>query len=218
MERKFKFSVDEFYHVYNRGNNKTLIFLSREDKIRFQKLLFVCNSSKPVVFKSIQGLPLDTIDRGDPLVEIGAYCLMDNHFHFLVREKIDGGISRFLEKVSTAYSMYFNKKYARTGALFEGTFRAKHVDTDEYLKYLFAYIHLNPVKMIDGSWKETGIKDREQAKEYLRRYAFSSYLEYTGRSRPEGKILNKGAFPEYFSEHQDFENFIEDWLSYSDEV
>src|SRR3989338_2657209 len=123
MNRKFQFSVGEFYHLYNRGSNKMPIFLDDSYKKRFIKLLFVCNSKKPVVFKTIQGLPLDEIDRGETLVDIGSYCLMPNHFHLLIREKMENGISLFMEKLSTAYSMYFNKKNERTGGLFEGTFK-----------------------------------------------------------------------------------------------
>lgn len=215
MERKFKFATDEFYHVYNRGNNKSVIFVSDADRKRFQKLLYVCNNTKPVVFKTIQGHPLDKIKRDETLVDIGAYCLMPNHFHLLLREKIDGGISQFVEKLSTGYSMYFNKKCERTGKLFEGRFRATHVDTDEYLKYLFAYIHLNPVKIIDPKWKENGIQNREIAKKYLEGYAYSSHADYLGTVRQEGKILERDAFPEYFSEAKDFEGFIDDWLDYS---
>lgn len=218
MERKFNFAVDEFYHLYNRGNNKGLIFNTDVDRKRFQQLLYLCNSTEPVVFKTVQGSPLDEVDVQESLVDIGAYCLMPNHFHLLVRERVEGGIVRFMAKLSTAYTMYFNKKNMRTGALFSGRFRAKHIDADTYLKYLFAYIHLNPIKMIDGSWKENGIAERERAQTYLAGYSFSSYIEFIGKKRPEGKIINKAAFPEYFSETQDFESFISDWLLYSDEV
>lgn len=214
MERKFKFSIDEFYHIYNRGNNKSVIFLNDSDRKRFLRLLYICNTSSPVVFKTIQGMPLDKIKREDTLVDIGAYCLMPNHFHLLLREKEEGGISRFLEKLLTGYSMYFNKRHGRTGKLFEGRSRAQHADTDEYLKYLFAYIHLNPLKIIDPEWKESGVTDHTKAKKYLAEYRFSSYPEYLGTDREEGKILAREAFPEYFSKPKDFDKFIGDWLSY----
>jgi len=215
MERRFNFSIDEFYHVYNRGNNKSVIFLNDADRRRFQKLLYVCNGSEPVVFKTIQGMPLDEIKRGETLVDIGAYCLMPNHFHLLLREKKDDGISLFIEKLLTGYSMYFNKKNDRTGKMFEGRFKATHVDKDEYLKYLFSYIHLNPVKIIDQKWKENGIANREAAKKYLLAYHYSSYRDYIGENREEIKILNKNAFPEYFSGVKDFEQFIDEWLSFN---
>ena len=190
------------------------IFLDDSYKKRFIKLLFVCNSKKPVVFKTIQGLPLDEIDRGETLVDIGSYCLMPNHFHLLIREKTENGISLFMEKLSTAYSMYFNKKNERTGGLFEGTFKAIYANDDDYLKYLFTYIHLNPIKIIDPNWKEEGIKDKNKAKEFLREYVFSSYMDYLGADRPESGIINKQVFPDYFSTQQDFNYTINDWLSF----
>ena len=140
---------------------------------------------------------------------------MSNHFHLLVREKVEGGITKFMGKLSTGYSMYFNKKNERSGALFEGRFKAKHADTDEYLKYLFSYIHLNPVKLIDPEWKENGIGDRGRAKEYLAKYDYSSYPEYLGTIRPEKGVLERDVFPEYFLEPKDFEGFIDDWLAFS---
>lgn len=110
MNRQFKFSIDEFYHVYNRRNDKNLLFLSDHDKDRFVKLLFLCNSKTPVVSKDFQGATLETlgtIERGETLVDIGAYCLMPTHFHLLVKEKIENGTSLFMKKLSTGYSMFF---------------------------------------------------------------------------------------------------------------
>jgi len=215
MERKFRFSEGEFYHLYNRGVNKMAIFLDNVDKKRFIKLLFACNSKKPVIFKNIQGLPLEEIERGETIVDIGAYCLMPNHFHLLVREKIKNGTTMFMEKLFTAYSMYFNKKNERTGRLFEGIFKATHANKDQYLKYLFAYIHLNPVKLIDSKWKENGIADQEKAKKFLKEYVYSSYFDYTNEKREESLILFKESFPEYFADFKEFEDFINEWLSFS---
>ncbi len=218
MERKIQFSIEEFYHVYSRGNNKSKIFFSDVDRKRFIKLLFLCNNTKPILFRDVQHLALSRIKRGETLVDIGVYCLMPNHFHLLLHEKVENGISMFMEKLLTAYSMYFNKKQNRTGTLFEGRFQAKHADNDEYLKYLFSYIHLNPVKIIDSKWKINGISDIKKTKNYLEKYSFSSYPEYIGQNREEKLILNKEVFPEYFEESKDFEQFVCDWLSYKDEV
>lgn len=209
--RKISFVVNEYYHIYNRGILKNTIFLDEEDKRRFIKLLFVCNSDKSVVFKSIQGLPLDKIDRGETLVDIGAYCLMPNHFHILVKEKKENGLSVFMGKLSTAYAMYFNTKYERKGKLFEGMFGSKYVDTDEYLNWVFSYIHLNPVKLIDPGWKENGISSPEFAKSFIQNYVYSSYHDYFLRNRLEKIILNKNAFPENLSQLNDFKELIEEF-------
>ena len=212
-----QFSIGEYYHAYSRGNNKSKIFLTDADKKRFIRLLFLCNSTKTVVFKEFERMPLRAIKRGETLVEIGAYCLMSNHFHLLLREKKENGISLFMAKLLTAFSMYFNKRHRRTGALFEGRFLATHVDSDEYLKYLFSYIHLNPVKIIDPDWKNNGISDMKKTKQYLNAYFYSSYDDYMGKEREEKIILNRDVFPEYFESFTEFEQFVDEWLMFKDE-
>lgn len=217
MNRKFQFSIGEFYHIYNRGNDKRTIFLDKDNYNRFIKLLFLCNSFELVNIANLpKGETFWNIEREKMLVDIGVYCLMPNHFHLLVKEKVENGISIFMKKLSTGYSMYFNKKNERTGKLFEGVFRAIHVDDDEYLRYLFAYIHLNPVKLIDPEWKEKGIPDIEKAKEHLNTYKYSSYLDYVSQNRGELAILNKSAFPEYFSNFKEFNDFISEWLNFQE--
>ena len=169
--------------------------MDEEDRQRFSDLMFLCNSKRNIIFRDIPIGEAYVFERGDTLVDIGAYCLMQNHFHILVREKMDKGVSTFMQKLLTSYSMYFNTKYKRSGSLFEGPFRATYVNNDEYLKYLFAYIHLNPIKIIDSSWKENGIRDLATAKQYLGQYVYSSYHDYMGNKRKEGAILNKAVFP-----------------------
>lgn len=216
MERKFKFSVDEYYHVYSRGVDKREIFMDNDDKERFLRLLYLSNSTKAIRVSSFDHLSYKEIDRGDTKTAIGAHCLMPNHFHLLVRETTPGGISGFMGKLLTSYSMYFNKKYKRTGTLFESTFRARHVDNDNYLKYLFAYIHLNPVKLIDPEWKNNGIRNKKAAEEFLKNYRYSSYDEYVGAEREEKVILTQRIFPEYFEDSRSFKAFIKDWIEYVD--
>lgn len=191
--------------------------MSRADRDRFLALLYFANQDGPADLK-LQGLTLSEIieERGDTqLVEISAYCLMPNHFHLLIRELEEGGISKFMQKLTTGYTMYFNKWHERNGALFQGTFKATHVADDRYLRYLISYIHLNPIKLIEPKWKEVGIIDRTRAEQYLESYAPSSYLDYRGRQRPEGMILTREALPEYFSSGSDFKTFVTEWLSYS---
>ncbi len=216
MQRKLVFAEGEFYHVYNRGVEKREIFKDNNDRERFLRLLYVANATKNFEFRDINDLPLKKINRGDQLVAIGAYCLMPNHFHLLVKETVKGGISLFMGKFCTGYSMYFNKRHKRVGPLFQGRFKAQHANRDEYLKYLFAYIHLNPIKIIEPLWKESGIKDKIRAKRYLNNYRHSSYLDYIGTKREEGTILSVNEFPDYFSDRIKFGDFIYDWLTYGE--
>ncbi len=214
MQRDIEFSVGEFYHLYTRGVERRELFLDDDDRKRFITLLRVCNGDKPVVFKIVRGLPLDEVDVGESLVAIGAYCLMPNHVHILVREIREQGISRFAEKLFTAYSMYFNRRYDRKGRLYESVFQARHVQSDEYLKYLYAYIHLNPVKLVEPDWKETGISDRLAARRFLESYTVSSFQDFRHYNRKEKIILSPKHFPEYFKKRFEFDDFINDWLNF----
>ena len=213
--RKVNFAIDEYYHLYNRGNSKQKIFLDEEDYNHFVKLLYLCNSIKSIAYRDISKNVYD-FDRENTLIFIGVYCLMPNHFHILIREKTENGISKFMQKISTAYSMYFNKKYKRTGGLFEGKFKSQHVDIDRYMKYLFSYIHLNPIKLIESKWKEIGIKNIKGAIKYLKTYQYSSYLDYLKEDRLRLKILDKKQFPEYFLSKNSFEREIFEWLSFEE--
>ena len=212
--RKVDFATGEYYHLYNRGNSKQKIFLDKNDYKHFIKLLYLCNSKRNFVFRDITENTFE-FDRETTLVNIGAYCLMPNHFHLLVQEKEENGISKFMQKLSTAYVMYFNTKYGRTGGLFEGKFKSQHVSKDRHMKYLFSYIHLNPVKLIEPKWKEKGIINLIKAKLFLRDYISSSYLEYLGKNRLESKILSRDNFPKYFPLAKSFESEIIEWLSFT---
>lgn len=221
MGRKLEFGVGEFYHVFNRGTDKRLIFLDDHDRERFLRSLLLFNSTVPTESRhhggrSSAGFWNSKKRRArETLVEIGAYCLMPNHFHLLVREKQAGGLSLFMRKLLTSYSMYFNLKNKRRGALFESRFGATHANTDDYLRYLFAYIHLNPIKIIEPGWPQTELGGMDQAMEHLKNYRFSSYLDYQAENeRPEQKILNKAAFPDYFQTPADFGRLLKDWLLY----
>lgn len=221
MSRSISFATGEYYHLYNRGTDKRKTFLDKADHERFVSLLFLCNSGIPLHRSDHQGTALKkifAISRETTLVDIGAYCLMPNHFHLLVHEKTEGGISLFMHKLATAYTLYFNKRHERRGSLFEGTFRAKHASHDEYLKYLFAYIHLNPIGIIEQDWKEHRINDKKAGEEFIKTYQYSSYLDYADseNERPQHVILNKLAFPEYFEKTADFKNYLKDWTNYDE--
>jgi len=221
MERKFDFAIDEFYHIFNRGTEKRRIFMDDKDYQRFMALLYLCNGDSSVNIRDQfpKGLSFGNVKnfkRGEQLVAIGAYCLMPNHFHILIKEIVENGISRYVSKLSTAYSMYFNRKHTRTGKLFENKFKAEYVDRDEYLEYLFAYIHLNPLKLIEPKWREEGIADMDKARQYLKEYKYSSYPDYIGDKRQESIILNKEAFPEYFENVKEFDDFITDMMKFDE--
>lgn len=228
MSRKIQFAEGEYYHLYNRGVDKRVVFETESDRKRFMLLLYLCNGKTPFRFDRLpewrSKMSLELIaaalseTRDSPIVAIGAYCLMPNHFHILVRETTKNGISAFMHRVSTAYTMYFNIGRKRTGALFQGSFKAELAGTDRYLKYLFSYIHLNPVRLIERKWKEDGIKDKKRAEQFLAKYSYSSYVDYLGLKRGFSKILNKKEFPDYFPTKAKFNQEVLGWLRYADEA
>ena len=124
--RRIPFLAGYIYHVYNRGAGQNVIFRSRDDYIYFTELLIKYS-------RILQ-------------ITILAYCLMPNHFHLLLRQENNQTISRYMRIVTARYAVWFNSRYERSGTLFEGRFKAIHVDTESYLRTLCAYIHLNPVK------------------------------------------------------------------------
>lgn len=101
-QRKTTFVEESFYHVYNRGNSKQIIFRDEEDYFHFMKLLYISNSDKRFVTERVSK-DVYTYERGDPLVSIGSYCLMPNHFHILITQLKENGVSSFMKKISTAY-------------------------------------------------------------------------------------------------------------------
>lgn len=148
---------------------------------------------------------------------------MSNHFHLFItfneppKSDFGNNVTEFMRKLLTSYSKYFNKKYKRTGGLFESKFKSVHMKNDRQAKYNFSYIHLNPIKLIDKNWKEKGIKDFKKTVQFLENYRWSSYLDYKGVIRPENKILNRDAFPKYFETTKDFDKEINEWLHFGQE-
>jgi putative transposase len=216
--RSFSFAPGEFYHVYNRGIEKRRLFLDHSDYKRFMESLYVVNTKKPVELREISHNH-DTVygwDRGEPIVAIGAYCLMPNHFHLLLTPRVDGGISSFMKKLGTSYSMYFNLRYERSGILFENKFKAKPVADDRYLKYLYSYIHLNPVELMQSDWKERGIIDPIEAYKFAASYRYSSLSDFLGKSRQESVILDPEPFPQYFVGEAERRAELLEWLRYGD--
>ncbi|KKT15244.1 MAG: Transposase [Parcubacteria group bacterium GW2011_GWF2_44_8b] len=203
MERKVKFVPDEYYHLFSRGVEKRKIFLDKKDYDRFLALLYILNQEDHFHVSNFLNkgqkniLDLYKQERGQPLVSILAYSLMPNHFHLVVQEIIEGGISTFMMKLLTACSMYFNTKYERSGSLFVHPFRSEHIGDDAYFRYLFAYVHLNCIELFEKGWKENGIKNQKRAKEFLENYRYSSYQDLSLlTNRPEARILDMDNLPE----------------------
>jgi putative transposase len=131
-----QFIEDGYYHLYNRGVDKRIIFIDEQDYAVFLGYLKEYLAPPPNAGSDPHSLSLE--------IDLLAFCLMPNHYHLLVKQKSKNGITKLIRAICTNYVMYFNKKYQRVGTLFQGKYKAVLVDTDEYLLHLSRYIHLNP--------------------------------------------------------------------------
>lgn len=135
----------EFYHVYNRGVDKRKIFSDKKDFERFLQSIEEFNAKDPIgsIYEHAFDKKKGRSRNEKALVSIAAYCLNPNHFHLLLRQTADEGIPKFMHRLATGYTKYFNEKYERSGALFQGPFKSIHVGTDSYLRHVSAYVNLN---------------------------------------------------------------------------
>lgn len=223
--RKTKFLNNHFYHIYNRGVDKREIFLEASDYFRFLHDLYEFNdkNSTPLHIgrkfnqetgRDPSSAKLTTSSRStdrkrDLLVEIVCFVLIPNHFHFILRQLQENGVVLFMRKLG-GYSYFFNKKYERSGTLFQGRFKSILIDSDEYLMHLSRYIHLNSLEMIEKDWREKGIEDKEKAQEFLGNYRWSSYLDYIGKENYPS-LINKQPILEYFDDFQEYKRFVEEY-------
>ncbi|MEI7621222.1 MAG: transposase, partial [Candidatus Moraniibacteriota bacterium] len=145
MKRRETITPGEYYHVFNRGIEKRRIFFKKVDYERFIDSLTLFNTDKPswlvndILEAGMDFFPTET----ERLVELVAYCVNSNHFHLLLKENQENGIATFMKKVCTGYAMYFNKKNERSGILFQGRFKSVHIDSNDLLLYISAYINCN---------------------------------------------------------------------------
>lgn len=180
----------EIYHIYNRGVEKRKIFMDELDYLRFIHDLFEFNDEQPANLnftyyfnKQSKEVGLPKIKRKPRrfLVDILSFCLMPNHFHLMVRQKGDNGISEFIRKIGGGYTNYFNQKYERVGPLFQGKYKYVHIVNNSHFTHLPNYIHLNPVKLIMPNWKERVIRDYKEVIKFLENYRWSSFPDYIGK-------------------------------------
>ncbi|MFW0871169.1 MAG: transposase [Patescibacteria group bacterium] len=142
MKRKFTFKINEFYHIYNRGVDKREIFTDETDCLRFLDGLVFFNQINNIG-SLLENSYRDKNIQSMPIVRIHAYNLLPNHFHLVLEQLEDNGISIFMHRLCTGYSKYFNDKYNRSGSLFQGRFKAQHIDRENYMDYVLAYVHQN---------------------------------------------------------------------------
>ena len=177
------------YHILTRGVDKRKIFIDDQDYLRFIHDLFGFNDEKPVINMSrsfrrgvgMSDIVSPSVAKRELLVDILAFCLMPNHYHILLRPKSDEGATKFIRKLNIGYVKYFNEKYKRSGALFEGRFKRILISDDAHFTYLPYYIHLNPLDLIMPEWRDGKISDCKKAMNFLENYRWSSFPDYIGK-------------------------------------
>lgn len=204
--RKKEFAVGEFYHIYNRGVDKRDVFLDDFYYQRFLISMSLLNDKKEGLLdywrnekRSNPDLDLADFRRlnlRSPIVDIIAYCLNPNHYHFILRQSEEKGIEKFMQRLGTAYTMFFNKKNKRSGALFQGRFKSIHIDSNEYLLYLSAYVNKN--NFIHGydfsNWKYSSLNE---------------YVKCSAKVEPSEKICNPLPVLDQFGDVDEYVRFIE---------
>ena len=204
--RNIEISVDECYHIYNRGAQKRITFHNSSDYVRFLFLILFFQS--PIVFGQISRpvhhfvkhrvFDIDTEDisqiTNNQYVELIAFCLMPNHFHLILKEVEENGVARYMQRVLNGYTKYYNTKYEVSGHLFQGPYKAVHVEDNDQLLYLSTYVHRNVREL--PQWK-----NREQ------KYEWSSYQDYVRKNR-WGKILSTDLILEQFKTTDEYAEFV----------
>jgi len=206
-----EFVNNEIYHIYNRGVEKRDIFSEEKDYFRFIHDLLEFNDILSAGRFSEVGLPKVENPR-KLLINILAFCLMPNHYHLLLMQKKEGGITKFMRKMGTGYTNYFNKKYDRVGPLFQGKFKAKLVKNDEYLLHLSNYIHLNPIELVEREWPQQKIENINKAKLFLKNYKWSSLSDYLGKQNFPSITQREFLMKFFNNDHEVYEQTIFSWL------
>lgn len=202
MQRKIPFINGELHHIYNRGVDKRKIFLGRNDYERFLISMYFLNTkendliSKWLDFKKfnpkVEPWEFKKIKSEDKLVELNCYCLNDNHYHFIMKQLRDRGVEIFMHKLGTSYTMYFNKKYDRSGSLLQGRFKSAYIDSNDRLLYLSAYVNKNH--------SIHGYKEGDN-------WQYSSLNEYLNKNKTFC-LCNKSPIIDQFRDIKEYQNYI----------
>ena len=187
------FTVGEWYHCYNSSVDKRISFEDAKDYQRFLELLYLANDESPLrrndlgarTFKEILALP-----RGKRLVAVGAFSLMPNRFDLVLNESLPGGITAFMRKLGTAYTLYFNTRHERAGNLFLKPFRSRIATPDRSLQQAIHYVHANPAVLYEPQWKIGHVVDPQFLEEHLTAYPYSSLGAYIRTQTPLRPILD----------------------------
>lgn len=219
--RKEPFSVGDYVHIYNRGNRKQLIVRDLKDRWRFLRSLYFFNTrvTPENPFRDLVLLRFDLNKVFEwpehwqprkPIVKILAFVLADNHFHLLAKEIETGGVSLFMKRLSNGFTGYFNLKYQESGKLFQGSYKAKRVDNDIYLRYLSVYIQVKNAFELFPSGLAKAVNNFDKAYDWASDYLFGSLGYYAKHNKlpvVEGELLR-----EEFKSPKEYKRFAKDCI------
>ena len=209
----------EIFHTLNRGVDKRKIFMDEQDYFRFIHDLFEFNDQNPLnnstyrfrrQYKVIARPYIEKQPR-KLLVDIHAFCMMPNHYHLLLSPKIEGGITKFMKKLNMGYARYFNEKYKRSGALFQGRYKSITIENNAHFIHLPYYIHLNPLDLTAPEWRERKISNLDNAIKFLNSYRWSSHLDYAGKKNFPS-VTQREFLMEFFNGSQNYKKEIINWI------
>jgi len=185
----------KYFHIYNRGAHKAQIFHEGGDYERMLKLLYIANCSQPFLLRDFENKNVFEYERKDILVNITAYCLMPNHVHLKLEEDDQVShlrITKFMRKLCTAYSQYYNLKYDHSGTIWQGSFKEKSSGDERYSDIITSYIHLNPYGIEEPEMtKEAKFENIAEAVKCAENYEYSSMKDYLGENRKQSTIINR---------------------------
>jgi len=206
------FASGYVYHVFNRGVARMPIFFDRRDKIRaLQTIQYYRFDKPPIKFSHYLQLSREQRQRilselhskHQKIVDIIFYVFMENHWHFIVKQNLENGISKFMSQVSDSFTKYVNTKQERVGPLFQGPFGAVGIETDNQLVHVSRYLHLNPLI--------GGLTD----KNHFRQYEWSSLKDY---ERGDSDWCTIDPILSHFKSPEDYLKFVLDQESYAREL
>jgi putative transposase len=202
----------DFYHCLNRGTDKRQVAMDDRDRRRFVLSLYEMNDARPVE-NTARGKVFDLGGRTDDrvrLVDVHAWCLMGNHYHLLLSDSVEGGISTFLMKLNVGYTKYFNARYKRSGVLFQGKTKRVPVVSDRQFLYILPYIHLNPLDFMKGGkeWRTQCVVRPSGALKWVTEYRWSSYKNYAGDTEYAEILKGSELFADRNAHMHEMERFL----------
>lgn len=215
------FTKNGIYHIFNRGVDKRRVFLHDKDYLRFIHDLFEFNDVNELpnttyYFSWMSGgiKPIYIQKEREPrklLIEILAFCLMPNHYHLLLRQKTEDGIVKFMRRLNMGYAKFFNEKYERSGALFQGRYKAVPITTEAHFIHLPYYIHANPFDLVTPEWRTQKLSNVNNAWKHLESYRWSSHRDYLGLKN-FASVTQRDFLGEILGNPREYEKEFRKWL------